>query len=76
MYWSLGQCAIIMYEVTSRPTYKNVRKWCYDVVDVCEDIPIVLCGNKVDIKDRKVKAKSIVFHRKKNLQVVIEPIYD
>ena len=25
-------------------------------------------GNKVDIKDRKVKAKSIVFHRKKNLQ--------
>jgi len=35
---------------------------------VCENIPIVLCGNKVDIKDRKVKAKSIVFHRKKNLQ--------
>merc|ERR1712232_460041 len=29
---------------------------------------IVLFGNKVDIKDRKVKAKSIVFHRKKNLQ--------
>ena len=36
---------------------------------VCENIPIVLTGNKVDIKDRKVKAKSIVFHRKKNLQV-------
>ena len=27
-----------------------------------------ISGNKVDIKDRKVKAKSIVFHRKKNLQ--------
>ena len=38
---------------------------------VCENIPIVLTGNKVDIKDRKVKAKSIVFHRKKNLQVRI-----
>ena len=35
---------------------------------VCENIPIVLCGSKVDIKDRKVKAKSIVFHWKKNLQ--------
>ena len=35
---------------------------------MCENIPIVLCGNKVDIKDRKVKAKSIAFHRKKNLQ--------
>jgi hypothetical protein len=28
----------------------------------------VLCGNKVDIKDRKVKPKQITFHRKKNLQ--------
>lgn len=35
---------------------------------VCENIPIVLCGNKVDVKERKVKAKSITFHRKKNLQ--------
>jgi len=28
----------------------------------------VLTGNKVEIKDRKVKAKQITFHRKKNLQ--------
>ena len=39
-----------------------------DLVRVCEGIPIVLCGNKVDVKERKVKAKSITFHRKKNLQ--------
>jgi GTP-binding nuclear protein Ran len=39
-----------------------------DLVRVCEHIPIVLCGNKVDVKDRKVKAKTITFHRKKNLQ--------
>lgn len=25
-------------------------------------------GNKVDIKDRKIKARMITFHRKKNLQ--------
>ena len=35
---------------------------------VCENIPIVICGNKVDCKDRKVKPKDITFHRKKNLQ--------
>jgi GTP-binding nuclear protein Ran len=35
---------------------------------VCENIPIVLVGNKIDIKDRRVKAKNITFHRKKNLQ--------
>ena len=35
---------------------------------MCENIPIVLTGNKVDVKERKVKAKAITFHRKKNLQ--------
>jgi GTP-binding nuclear protein Ran len=68
-YYIQGQCAIIMFDVTSRITYKNVPTWHKDLVRVCENIPIVLCGNKVDIKDRKVKAKAITFHRKKNLQV-------
>merc|ERR1711967_97148 len=53
-YYINGQCGIIMFDVTSRITYKN--------------IPIVLTGNKVDVKERKVKAKTITFHRKKNLQ--------
>ena len=57
-----------MFDVTSRVTYKNVPSWHKDLVRVCEGIPIVLCGNKVDIKDRKVKPKQITFHRKKNLQ--------
>ena len=57
-----------MFDVTSRITYKNVPNWHRDLVRVCENIPIVLCGNKVEVKDRKVKAKQITFHRKKNLQ--------
>ena len=36
---------------------------------MCENIPMVLCGNKADIKDRKAEAKSSVFHRKKALQI-------
>lgn len=58
-----------MFDVTARVTYKNVPNWHRDLIRVCENIPIVLVGNKVDVKDRKVKAKSITFHRKKNLQV-------
>lgn len=57
-----------MFDVCSRITYQNVPKWYKDLVRVCENIPIVLVGNKVDVKDRKVKAKQITFHRKKNLQ--------
>ena len=57
-----------MFDVTSRQTYKNVPNWHRDVVRVCENIPIVLVGNKVDVMERTVKARQITFHRKKNLQ--------
>lgn len=67
-YYVQGQCGIIMFDVTSRITYKSVPNWHRDLTRVCENIPIVLCGNKVDVKERKVKAKQITFHRKKNLQ--------
>merc|ERR1712228_443376 len=67
-YYIRGQCGIIMFDTCSRITYANVPKWYKDLTRVCETIPIVLVGNKVDIKYRKVKAKQITFHRKKNLQ--------
>ncbi|KAH8368175.1 hypothetical protein KR084_008173 [Drosophila pseudotakahashii] len=67
-YYVQGQCAAIMFDVTPRVTYKNAINWHRDVVRVCGNIPIVLCSNKGGIKDRKVKAKSIFFHRKQNLQ--------
>lgn len=67
-YLIQGQCAIIMFDGTARSTYKNVPTWHRDLVRVCKNIPIVLCGNRVDIKDRKVMAKTIAFH-KKDLQV-------
>ncbi|KAJ7354211.1 ras-domain-containing protein [Mycena olivaceomarginata] len=67
-YYIQAQCGIIMFDVTSRITYQNVPNWHRDLERVCENIPIVLCGNKVDIKERKVKPSSVTFHRKKNLQ--------
>lgn len=67
-YYIGGQAAIVMFDVTARVTYKSVPSWHKDLVRVCENIPIVLVGNKVDCKDRKVKPKDITFHRKKNLQ--------
>jgi GTP-binding nuclear protein Ran len=57
-----------MFDVTCRHSYKNVPSWHRDLTRVCGNIPIVLCGNKVEIKDRKVKANQITLHRKKNLQ--------
>jgi GTP-binding nuclear protein Ran len=66
-YYLGSDCCILFFDVTSRMTYKNIPTWHKDVTRVCELIPIVLCGNKVDVKDRKVLAKQITFHRKKNI---------
>eukprot|EP01068_Selenidium_serpulae_P010739 Selendium_serpulae@DN5521_c0_g1_i1.p3 len=67
-YYIQSDCALIMFDVTSRITYKNVPNWYRDIDRICEKIPIVLVGNKVDITDRQVKARQIQFHRKRNLQ--------
>eukprot|EP00966_Prymnesium_polylepis_P230184 5326287-Prymnesium_polylepis.1 len=48
-----------MFDVTSRITYKNVPNWHRDLVRVCETIPIVLVGNKVDVKERKVPRRHL-----------------
>ncbi|KAH6782097.1 RAN GTPase 3 [Perilla frutescens var. frutescens] len=63
-YYIHGNCAIIMFDVTARMTYKNVPKWHRDVCRTYQ----LYCGNKIDVKSRQVKAKQVIFHRKKNLQ--------
>ena len=87
-YYIKSQCAVIMFDVTARITYKHVPNWHRDLARACGsthtrkingrthtyhtlDIPAVLVGNKCDVRDRYVTAKSITFHRKVNL-----PYYD
>jgi len=67
-YYIGSHGAIIFFDLTSRPTYKNVPKWHLELERVCGRIPMVLVGNKIDVHDRAVKAKNIVFHRKKLIQ--------
>ncbi|KAL0229563.1 hypothetical protein GEMRC1_014180 [Eukaryota sp. GEM-RC1] len=58
-----------MFDVTARMTYRNVPTWYRDLLRATSDyIPIVLVGNKCDVEDRRVKAKQITFHRRRNLQ--------
>jgi len=60
-----ADCAILMFDVTSKTTYKNIPKWYRDVTRVCDKIPMVLVGNKVDSAERAVKFKQVKFHQKK-----------
>lgn len=65
------QCAILMFDVTSIPSYKNIPDWYQKINDKYPGILMVLCGNKADSKDRKVRPKFITHHKKYNI-----PYYD
>lgn len=56
---------IFMFDTQSRASYKNISYHVKTVTSVCgNDVPMVLCGNKVDIAERKVKPMDVVVHRK------------
>ena len=46
-YYLGANCALIMFDVTSRITYKNLPLWDKDLTSFCENIPVVIVGNKV-----------------------------
>ena len=60
-YYEEADAAILFFDVTSRITYKNIPGWHQDIVRVRQNIPVVLCANKTDVKERKVKSKSILY---------------
>eukprot|EP01091_Cochliopodium_minus_P009141 TRINITY_DN2185_c0_g1_i1.p1 TRINITY_DN2185_c0_g1~~TRINITY_DN2185_c0_g1_i1.p1 ORF type:complete len:267 (+),score=67.56 TRINITY_DN2185_c0_g1_i1:46-846(+) len=65
-----SKAVIIMFDVTSRVTYKKVSSWYKDATRVLgENVPVVIVGNKIDVSvlERKVKPKQIDFPKRKNL---------
>lgn len=64
-----ANAGIILFDVSSRDSFNNVLMWHHDLRRVCQNIPIVLCGNKADLQNRKVKLKDILLNRgKPNMQ--------
>ena len=57
-YYVNADAALIMFDVTSKITYKSVPHW---RADLPNGIPIVICGNKVDCRDRKVRSNDLYY---------------
>lgn len=60
-----------MFDVCSKNSYKHVGDWYRDIQRICKNIPVVLCGNKVDKQERAVKPKSVSFHKSKDLSYIL-----
>nr|QBK86444.1 MAG: Ras-related GTPase [Marseillevirus LCMAC102] len=47
-YGKQTDAAIIMFDLTFEITYNNVHGWIENIHNICGDIPIIVCGNKID----------------------------
>lgn len=65
------KCAILMFDLTSINTYRNIENWFEKINSNYPGIFIVLCGNKADARERVVRPKFIRIHKKYNI-----PYYD
>jgi GTP-binding nuclear protein Ran len=68
-YYTNADAAIFMFDLTSRITYSNIPDWYMNFKKICgKDKAMVICGNKVDITNRKVKTKRITFPKKRGIE--------
>ena len=55
-YYMGSQAAFIVFDLTNRETYENVKVWLDELTEFIEksDIPIVIIGNKTDLEKERV----------------------
>ena len=47
-------CAFIVYDITNRTTFSNVKSWLDDILKQCpKTVFLVLVGNKIDLKEER-----------------------
>lgn len=62
-YYHSAHACILVFDVTRKPTYKNLAIWYKELREYREDIPCILVANKIDV-DYSVTKKSFNFAKK------------
>lgn len=52
-YYLGAHGAIVMFDLTSRISYRNVATWITKIRRMCDNIPIVIVGNKSDCQNQQ-----------------------
>jgi small GTP-binding protein len=71
-YYKGASGAIIVYDVTSKKSFNNLDRWFNNLYSQCNEVPIILVGNKTDLVDERVVSteegadfalqKSVIFY--------------
>ena len=56
IYYSGAEAAFIVYDLTDRKSFENIKNWYNELNEFIEDknIPVVLVGNKLDLAEKRV----------------------
>ena len=65
-YYFAADCCILVFDVTRKSTYQNIKKWYSAMRNQCGQIPTILVANKIDLKPEMTK-KKYQFSIKNNL---------
>ncbi|CAG7787095.1 unnamed protein product [Allacma fusca] len=60
-YFRRADGVILMYDVTNERTFVSIRQWIQNVEESAgKKIPIILCGNKIDLREELYKGATCV----------------
>lgn len=51
-FYSRTNGAILIFDVSRRETFQNITRWTKEILEQTGKIPIVLVGNKIDLRDQ------------------------
>lgn len=56
IYYKGAEAAFIVYDLTNKSSFQNVKEWYYELIEFIEDkeIPIVIVGNKLDLTEKRL----------------------
>ena len=55
--------AIVLFDVGSQDSYDNVAHWANPIYHARPEIPVVICGNKIDLEHRVLHDDQINIHK-------------
>ena len=56
-YYFLANCCILVFDVTRKQTYENLKLWYAEIKQHCQNVPTILVANKIDVKPEVTKKK-------------------
>lgn len=51
------QGIILLYDITKMETFEHITNWLKSIKENCENIPVILVGNKIDLPDKVISTE-------------------